>query len=141
MGKEKRFLKKKFVVVFIVIFICILSVLIAAKGIVSNMQANLEQMADLEIQNVDLTKIPDGTYAGSCKVFPISVKVDVTINNYKITRIELVEHRNGQGTPAEIIPDKVVKAQSLEVDIVTGATYSSKAILKAIENALNSSSK
>lgn len=140
MGGEKKLLKKK-VIILIIIFIGILSVLFAVKGIVSNMQANLEQMADLKIQNVDLSKVPDGTYVGSYKVFPISVKVNVTINKHEIVEIELVEHSNGQGAPAEVIPYRVVKAQSLEVDIATGATYSSKVILKAIENALNSSSK
>ena len=55
---------------------------------------------------------------------------------HMIKEIELKKHDNGQGFPAEIIPGKVVEAQSLEVDIVSGATYSSKVILKAIENAL-----
>jgi uncharacterized protein with FMN-binding domain len=62
----------------------------------------------------------------------------VTINNHKITGIELVKHNHGQGAPAEVITGKVVEAQTLEVDIVSGATYSSKVILKAIENALKS---
>jgi len=35
----------------------------------------------------------------------------------------------------------VVEAQTLEVDAISGATYSSKVILKAIENALNIASK
>jgi uncharacterized protein with FMN-binding domain len=35
----------------------------------------------------------------------------------------------------------VVEAQTLEVDIVSGATYSSKVILKAIEAALNDANK
>jgi uncharacterized protein with FMN-binding domain len=62
-------------------------------------------------------------------------------HNHKIEYIELVKHKNGRGGPAEIIPIKVVEAQSLDVDIVSGATSSSKVILKAIENALNSASK
>ncbi|MDZ7792809.1 MAG: FMN-binding protein [Spirochaetia bacterium] len=32
--------------------------------------------------------------------------------------------------------DAIVEAQSLEVDVISGATVSSKAILKAAENAL-----
>ncbi|MBA7580983.1 hypothetical protein ES708_22882 [subsurface metagenome] len=57
-----------------------------------------------------------------------------------IAGIELVKHRSGQGAPAEMIASKVVEAQTLEVDVVSGATYSSKVILKAIENALNNTS-
>jgi len=37
---------------------------------------------------------------------------------------------------AELITDMVIDSQSLKVDVVSGATYSSKIILKAIENAL-----
>jgi len=91
----------------------------------------------MSISDIDLSKIEDGIYAGSCIAFPVSAEVEVTINNNKITNIELKKHSNGQGSQAEVIPDKVVKAQTLEVDIVSGATYSSKVILKAIENALN----
>lgn len=52
--------------------------------------------------------------------------------------IDLVKHNHGKGASAEIITDKVTEAQSLDVDIVSGATSSSKVILKAIEDALNS---
>jgi uncharacterized protein with FMN-binding domain len=47
-----------------------------------------------------------------------------------------LEHRNGQGEAAEVIPQMVVDAQSLQVDAISGATFSSKVILLAIEDAL-----
>ncbi len=65
----------------------------------------------------------------------------MTVKNHQITEIELVKHKSGRGAPAEIIPSKVVEAQTLQVDAVSGATYSSKVILKAIENALNNANK
>jgi uncharacterized protein with FMN-binding domain len=88
-----------------------------------------------------LSKTNDGVYSGSYKVFPVVAEVKVTVKNHKISNIELVKHENGKGSSAEILPGKVVEAQSLDVDIISGATYSSKVILKAIENALNSSPK
>jgi uncharacterized protein with FMN-binding domain len=60
----------------------------------------------------------------------------VTVKNHTIKKIELLKHKNGQGQGAEIIPDKVMEVQSLKVDSVSGATYSSKVILKAIQDAL-----
>lgn len=106
----------------------------AAKGIIEN---NLNQLAFLTVPDVDMTKIEDGTYAGSYKEFPISVKLEVTVKDHQITSIDLLEHRSGQGKPAEAITDKVIEAQSLNVDVISGATLSSKVILMAIENALN----
>lgn len=60
----------------------------------------------------------------------------VTVRDHLIIDIELVEHETGKGQSAEIIPKKVIEQQSLKVDHVSGATYSSKVILKAIQDAL-----
>lgn len=91
---------------------------------------------ELKICSVDLTKISDGKYTGTCNVDFISVKVLVTVKDHKIENINLAEHKNGRGKSAEVITDRVVNSQSLQVDTVSGATNSSKVILKAIENAL-----
>ncbi len=91
---------------------------------------------DLKIENIDLRKIPDGIYFGSCDLEFVSVKTKVVVKNHTIQRIELIEHNNGKGKKAEVIIDNVISAQSLDVDVITGATASSKVILKAIENSL-----
>ena len=96
---------------------------------------------ELTINNVDLSKISDGKYIGTYDADLISAKVSVTVKDHKIEEVDLLEHKNGKGKPAEIIPEMVVKAQSLKVDTISGATNSSKTILKAIENALVSSQK
>jgi uncharacterized protein with FMN-binding domain len=102
----------------------------------------------LIIETVDLQKIKDGTYEGEYKNFPViavvSIKVknhkiteiDIKVKNHKITEIEIIKHREGKGEKAEAIIEDVIRAQSLEVDTISGATRSSKCILKAIENAL-----
>ena len=51
-------------------------------------------------------------------------------------KIERIKHDHGRGKKAEIQTDLIIKNQSLNVDVITGATASSKAILKATENAL-----
>lgn len=130
-------MKKKHTVLILVLLL----LLAAAFGVIkvkSSIESNLEQVVNLSISDVDLTKVEDGVYKGSYKVFPVAAEVKVTIKNHKMYGIELIKHDNGQGAGAEILPDKVVEAQTLDVDVVSGATYSSKVILKAIENALNS---
>lgn len=127
--------KGKIIVTVLVLLIVIVFAIMGAR---SYIESNLKNLADLKIPNVDLSRAADGVYTGSCKVFPVAAEVEVAVMDHRITGIELKKHDNGQGAPAEVIPDRVVEAQSLEVDIVTGATYSSKIILKAIENALES---
>ncbi|HWQ78570.1 MAG TPA: FMN-binding protein [Anaerovoracaceae bacterium] len=94
-------------------------------------------MSALTIENIDPKDIKDGTYTGSFDARVISAVTRVTVKDGKITNIELLEHKNGRGKPAEAIVDKILEEQSLDVDAVSGATNSSKTILKAVENALN----
>ncbi|MDO9536476.1 MAG: FMN-binding protein [Bacillota bacterium] len=133
-------MKKKTATILAVLSVVVVVGYFVATGMIKNIESNLAQLADLPVLNVDLSKIKDGTYAGNYMVFPVSAEVEVTVENHKITGIEIIKHTHGQGATAEIIPAKVVENQTLEVDTVSGATYSSKVILKAIENALLSAS-
>ena len=123
-------MKKKYILILFLVFIGVYS------GI-KTIQSNLERLQDLEIANVDLTEVVDGTYTGSYKVFPITAEVKVIVKNHQITAVELLKHQSGQGAPADKILDQIIEAQTLKVDVISGATYSSKIILKAVENSLN----
>jgi uncharacterized protein with FMN-binding domain len=97
-----------------------------------------DTMAKVEIGDIDLSKVKDGTYEGSYDARIISAAVSVTVKDGKITDVRLLEHKNDRGGSAEAIVDDILKEQSLDVDVVSGATNSSMTILKAVENALNS---
>jgi uncharacterized protein with FMN-binding domain len=84
----------------------------------------------------DLQGKADGAYRGRYKVFPVSVVLDVDVKDNALTNITIIKHINGRGDKAEKITEAVLAKQSVEVDTVSGATASSKVILKAIENAL-----
>ena len=88
------------------------------------------------IEDIDFTTIPDGTYMGKADNSLIRVNVAVTVAANEVTAIEILEHRNWRGRSAEAITENVIDEQSLKVDAVSSATYSSHTILKAIENAL-----
>lgn len=109
---------------------------LAARGLFSRLEANLAELVAMEMSNLDLTSIEDGAYTGSYSMFPVTAEVKVSVQDHVITSIELTKHNHGKGAAAEVIPSKVVEVQSLQVDAVSGATYSSKVIMKAIENAL-----
>lgn len=119
----------------VVCFIVLVVIIFGVKYLISvkNYQKSVKE---LKIVSIDFSKVSDGEYTGSYDVDYISAKVIVTIKDHKIENINLLEHKNGRGKTAEVIPDMVVKSQSTQVDTVSGATNSSKVILKAIENAL-----
>jgi uncharacterized protein with FMN-binding domain len=129
-------MKKKHVVLWSILGAIV--ILIAAVAIVISSYAAdySKKVAAVAISNVDLSMVPDGTFNGAFDLFPVSVVVDVTVKNNAITTIKLVKHTNGRGAAAEALPNIVMSTQSLDVDTISGATASSKAILKAIENAL-----
>lgn len=95
-----------------------------------------EKISGISIGEVDLATVADGVYEGKADAEIVRAEVQVTVRDHRITAIELTRHDSGRGGPAEAITEHVVAAQSLKVDVIGGATYSSKVILKAIENAL-----
>ncbi len=128
-------MKKRKAIILAVVGVIVLAI-IGASGFKWYLEKNLEKLADSSIADISLSSIADGSYTGSFKAFPVAAEVKVTVKDHLITEVALLKHENGQGTAAEVIPSRVAEAQTLKVDIVAGATYSSKAILKAIENAL-----
>lgn len=128
---------KKVVTIIVVIGI-ILAGVFGYKGIRSymDMKKYQQQIDDIKVENIDLKLIPDGRYVGKAEVLWIAAEVKVIVQDHKIVHIDLIKHKNERGASAEVIPQKVVDSQSLQVDTVSGATNSSKVILKAIENAL-----
>lgn len=90
----------------------------------------------VQLSMPELSKIPDGVYRGSAKVLPVIARVEVTVTGGRITGFRILRHLTGQGRAAEVLTEQVVEKQTIEIDAVSGATYSSKVILKAGENAL-----
>ena len=81
--------------------------------------------------------VADGVYEGRATVWPVKAVVKVTIENKRIARIDILEHRTMLGGPAEeVIPAKIIEKQSTNVDAVSGATMSSEAIMNAVESAI-----
>ncbi|MDD3369908.1 MAG: flavocytochrome c [Lachnospiraceae bacterium] len=86
-----------------------------------------------------LAGVADGTYTGSATGFGGEIVADVTIADGVITDIQVTgdSETEGLGSVAvEKIPEKVLAAQSLNVDAISGATVSTNAVILAITNAL-----
>ena len=98
--------------------------------------SGIEEIEKLTVGDVPVSAVRDGTYQGSQRNFPVTAKVEVTVQDGRITGIELLRHFHGPDHGADAILDRVIANQSVRVDAVTGATYSSKVVLKAIESAL-----
>ena len=129
--------KKKSKKIILVMSILLVLILAIGIGTILVVQNNLKSVSNIEI-NVDLSQVEDGVYEGSYSAFPVSASVKVVVQNHTITDIQILEHNHGKGEDGEEIIYSVITSQSLDVDAVSGATFSSRVILFAIENALKS---
>ena len=91
---------------------------------------------EVELEMPELSSVSDGVYRATASVPPVVARVEVSVNSGRITGFRVRRHLTGQGRAAEVLADRIVAAQTIQLDAVTGATYSSKAILKAGEKAL-----
>jgi len=97
----------------------------------------MKKVRSMPINEVDLSNVQDGSYKGDFSYGGFTYEVEVTVKEHRIENIEILKNRDTKhAKKAEGVVEKVLNAQSLEVDAVTGATTTSKALLKAIENAL-----
>lgn len=82
--------------------------------------------------------LADGVYKGSATGFSGPVTVAVTILNKKITSIDILSATDDEAffNRAKGVIDRIIASQSLDVDAVSGATYSSNGIIGAVKNAL-----
>ena len=81
----------------------------------------------------------DGTYTGSAQGFGGAITVQVTLANDEITDIQVTGAPGEDSaylSQAEGVISSIISAQSTDVDIVSGATFSSTGIINAVVDAL-----
>lgn len=97
-----------------------------------------QSILKMDIGSIDLANTNDGVYTGSFEENRWSNSVKVTVKENKITNIEIVKSPVFKMQDVEdYIISEVIDKQTIQVDSYTGATVSTKAMLKSIENALN----
>jgi len=123
--------------VFLIVLVVLVFLVTAGAVMVFTLQSGFAKKIDsIQVTNVDVSRVKDGTYRGTVDTGVIIVDVDVKVHAGRIESIDLVRHQNGKGSAAvEIIP-RIIAAQNLDVDTVSGATYSSLCILGAVRNGL-----
>ena len=83
--------------------------------------------------------LTDGIYTGSADAFRGDVEVQVTVENQKVKNISILSYCDTEEyffKAAPIVIQQMEDEQSLNIDAVSGATYSSNGIIHAVANAL-----
>ncbi len=95
-----------------------------------------KEAGKMEVEDIDFSAIEDGAYYGNYTIGPVRVETNTVIKDGKIVEIQLIDHMNGLGEKGEQVIPSIVESQSLKVDTITGATGSSMAIIKSVEESL-----
>ncbi|MEO3947366.1 FMN-binding protein [Gorillibacterium sp. CAU 1737] len=99
---------------------------------------------NVPIKDINFKSLSNGTYVGEYEGGKFKMranKIQVTVSAKKVTEIKVLEQKEKRAsTFTEELFGRVIQAQSLQVDTISGATLTSKAFLKGIEDALEQAS-
>jgi uncharacterized protein with FMN-binding domain len=92
----------------------------------------------MTIADVSPAAIPDGAYPGEFTCLKFNYRVSVKVDSGRISDVAIIENlKNEYAFRAESVALRIVDRQTPNVDVVASATTTSKALMKAVENALS----
>ena len=82
--------------------------------------------------------LEDGVYKGTGTGYAGDITVSVQIKDKQIVSIDILSSSDDAAffSRAKAVIDKIIEGQTLDVDTVSGATFSSRGIISAVKNAL-----
>lgn len=86
----------------------------------------------------------DGTYIGEAEGKRRHLKVEITIENSRLTSCRVIEHYEGAYYAKDaviVVPERILEQQSSQVDVFTGSSLTSRGIMDAVEDALEKAKK
>lgn len=130
----------------LIVLILSLSLVISGCTVISTISTK-DFTQSITIQDPDLTSLNDGTYKGTYKivlppgVFAIfrEITVNVHIASQRYEQIDIEPHIVADDPEWIKFVQRIIEKQSIDVDGVSGATYSTTAMKKAIEKAVSGS--
>lgn len=90
-------------------------------------------------QDTENTAWADGTYQGEGQGFAGKIELSVTVAGGQIKNIEVVGNVSDDAAyfnQAKSLLDDIIAKQTPQVDTVSGATFSSKGLIQAVQDAL-----
>jgi len=114
-------------------------IVVALAGNLWLQNVQLERYRQQPVAVVDVSALRDGTYDGSDTQAGFTYRVLVTVADGRIAQVEVLENREGDyARLATLAADKLLGRPRNDVDAISGATTTSKALMRAVADALQS---
>lgn len=128
-------MKKVLIIVASVLGILIIGGIIFFKITIKKMNEEIDREF-ANIPQIDVASIPDGVYSAQWGRFVVKADLDVVVSGGRIEKINMKKMESGKGYEGLETIDRIISGQKVNVDAVTGATYSSKVIMITTAKAL-----
>ena len=133
---RKAFTKKKLPKVYLNSVIAIGIIIFLAIGGSILYFNNKERKSN---ENTITNTLKDGTFTGNGEGFRGNIEVEVLVKDGKIIEINIINSSDDKAflnKASKGIIEKIINEQNTDVDVVSGATYSSNGIINAVKDAL-----
>ena len=139
MQKKRKLLTKKNILLVILAILLFFIINIMSFGIPKQ---------DNNLYHIELSEVADGTFKADYKIVPpfgtfVANKrfsVEVTVNQHRITNVTIL-HPVGLKKLFSEVNQRIIQEQTSALDGISGATWSKRAYLKAVESALKAGRK
>lgn len=115
------------IVVGVIVVLLLLGLFAVTRG--------MKDIRKLEIHDIDISSLEDGEYEGSYHKTRWNYRVKLTVKDGRIEDVSFIE-KPDDGKFSKNASEEILKAQSVQIDTVSGATINTRAFQKAVENAL-----
>ena len=126
-------MKKGFKIVLIIVILMIAT----AAGGIFYLTRGMSELEEMSLNGINPTYFSDGSYYGSYVSGRWTNTLEVLVEGGRVSQINVFDNvRFVQDGVSDALFERIISSQDTRVDTVSSATVTSKAYLKAIENAL-----
>ncbi len=97
---------------------------------------NLKQAAKLPFYNVQPAQVPDGTFHGKVYTKFMHVQLDVSVQDGRLTKIEIVENQGAYGKKVQPLLDEMIAQNNTVVPAIKGDEIGSIVFIACVDDAL-----
>lgn len=97
---------------------------------------NLKQAAKLPFYNVQPSQVPDGTFHGKVYTKFMHVQLDVSVQEGRLTKIEIVENQGAYGKKVQPLLDEMIAQNNTVVPAIKGDEIGSIVFIACVDDAL-----
>ena len=97
---------------------------------------NLKQAAKLPFYNVQPAQVPDGTFHGKVYTKFMHVQLDVSVQDGRLTKIEILENQGAYGKKVQPLLDEMIAQNNTVVPAIKGDEIGSIVFIACVDDAL-----